>query len=94
MKRKRLYGLTFGVAFVLLLVDGVAAVWLGQITGRRSLLVVGLLLIAASLAVALMYGRWRRALEEIEAARRDLVEEIGALRRAVEDARAGGPRNN
>lgn len=93
MKRGRAFGAMFAVAFVLLLLDGVAAVWLAQVTGRRALLVTGLLLIAASLAVGLLYQRWRRAIEEIEAARRELQQEIGALRRAVEDARGDGSRD-
>lgn len=90
MKPPRKWTVAFGVAFVVLLLDGVAAIWLGQITGRRSLLVLGLVLMAAALGVAALYRRWRRALEEIQAARDDLKREIGALRRAVEDARAGG----
>lgn len=82
----------FVVAFVVLLLDGVAAIWLGQVTGRRSLLVMGLVLMAAALGVGALHQRWRRALIEIEAARDDLKREIGALRRAVEDSRAGGAR--
>lgn len=92
MKPPRKWTAAFGVAFVVLLLDGVAAVWLGQITGRRSLLVLGLVLMAAALGVGALYQRWRRALEELEAARDDLKREIGALRRAVEDSRAGGAR--
>ena len=93
MKPPRKWTVAFAIAFTVLLLDGVAAAWLGQVTGRRALLVVGLVLMAASLAVGLLYQRWRRALEEIESARRDLMQEIGALRRAVEEARAGGRRD-
>lgn len=94
MKSRRAFQVMFGIAFVVLLLDGLAAAWLGQITGRPALLVVGLVLMGASLAVGLLYQRWRRALDEIETARRELMVEIGALRRAVEDARAGGARND
>lgn len=90
MKPPRKWTVAFGFAFVVLVLDGVAAIWLGQLTGRRSLLVVGLLLMAAALGVGVIYQKWRRALDEIEAARADLKREIGALRRAVEDSRAGG----
>jgi uncharacterized membrane protein len=92
VKPPRKWTVAFGIAFTILLLDGVAAVWLGQVTGRRALLIAGLVLMTAALGVGVLYQRWRRALEEIEAARRDLQQEIGALRRAVEDARAGGSR--
>jgi hypothetical protein len=81
----------FVVAFIVLLLDGVGAVWLGQLTGHRSLLVVGIVLLGAALSVGLLYQRWIAALEEVEAARRDLMRELGALRRAVEESRAGRP---
>lgn len=92
MKRggRRAFTIVFGIAFVVLLLDGLAAAWLGQLTGRPALQVAGFVLMGAALAVGLLYQRWRRALDEIAAARRDLQAEIGALRRAVEDARAGG----
>ena len=80
----------FWIAFAVLLLDGGAAIWLGQVTGHRSLLVVGVVLVGAALAVGLLYQRWLSALAEVEAARRDLARELGALRRALDDARAGG----
>jgi hypothetical protein len=92
VKPSRKWTAAFVFAFAVLLLDGIAAVWLGQVTGRRALLAAGLVLMAAALGVGVMYQRWRRALEEIDAARRELKQEIGALRRAVEDARAGGSR--
>ncbi len=82
----------FGVAFVVLLLDGVAAAWLGQVTGRRALLVVGLVLLGAALSVALLYQRWIAALKEVEQARQELARELTALRRAVHAGRAGGDR--
>jgi hypothetical protein len=94
MKRVKAWRATFGVAFVVLLLDGMAAVWLGQVTGRRALLAAGLVLMAAALGVGLMYQRWRKAIDDIETARKDLIDELGALRRAVEDSRAGGFRGD
>ncbi len=82
--------IAFGVAFVVLLLDGVAAAWLGQVTGPRALLVLGLVLMGAALSVALLYQRWVAALREVDAARKDLARELGALRRAVQESRAGG----
>lgn len=87
MRSARFGRAVFVVAFVILVLDGAAAVWLGQITDRAALVVVGLLLCAGALGLATWYRRWRVALEEIEAARRDLQAEIGALRRAALDAR-------
>jgi hypothetical protein len=78
----------FGIAFVVLLLDGAAAVWLGQLSGRGVFVVSGLLLVAAAALVALLYRRWQAALDDIDAARRDLKAEIGALREAVHRASA------
>ena len=80
----------FGVAFVVLLLDGIAAVWLGQLTAHRALFVVGIVLMGAALSVSLLYQRWLRALEDVERARRELMAELGALKRAAAEARAGG----
>ncbi len=82
--------IAFGIAFVVLLLDGVAGAWLGQVTGHPGLLVAGVVLIGAALSVGLLYRRWLAALHEVEAARQDLARELGALRRAVEQSRAGG----
>lgn len=79
----------FGIAFAVLLADGAAAIWLGQISGRALLVLVGLLLVVGALALGLVYRRWRAALAEVDAARRALRDEVDALRRAVLDARAG-----
>lgn len=80
----------FWVAVVVLLGDGVAAAWLGQLTGHRALLVVGVVLLGAALAVALVYNRWLAALAEVDAARKDLARELRDLRRALDEARASG----
>lgn len=89
MRPGRTGRIAFIAGFVVLLVDGAAAVWLGQLTDHAALVVVGVLLFAGALALAEWYRRWRRALADIEAARRDLHAQIGALRRAVEETRGG-----
>jgi UPF0716 family protein affecting phage T7 exclusion len=81
----------FLVAFVVLLLDGAAAVWLGQVSGRGVLVGVGVVLVAAALGLALLYRRWVAALDAVDAARRDLHREVDALRRAAADARAARP---
>ena len=80
----------FGIAFAVLLADGTAAAWLGQVTGRRALLVAGIVLLGAALAVGLLYQRWLAALAEVDAARKDLAREIGEIRRVLHESRAGG----
>jgi hypothetical protein len=78
----------FAVAFLVLLLDGAAAVFLGQLSGRRVFIVVGLLIIAAAALVAFLYRRWQTALDDIDVARRDLKAEIGLLRSALDRARS------
>lgn len=77
----------FAVAFVVLLLDGAASVFLGQLLGRGLFVVVGLIIIAAAALVAILYRRWQGALDDIDVARRDLKAEIGLLRKAVDRAR-------
>ena len=84
----------FSVGFVILLIDGAAAIWLGQISGRGALVVVGLVLVLTSAVFALIYRRWLQALADVAAARRDLQTEIGALRSTLNDARAGRHRDD
>jgi len=79
----------YGIAFVVLLIDGVAAIWLGQVGGRISLVVLGACLLLGSLGLGVVYRRWQAALEEVDRARRDLREEVEKLRRAVHDAPPG-----
>jgi len=81
----------FVVAFVVLLADGAAAIWLGQISGRGVVLGVGVVLVAAALGLAVLHRRWQAALDEVDAAQRAMHREVDALRRAVVDARAGRP---
>lgn len=84
----------FGVGFVILLADGAAAIWLGQISGRGALVVVGLVLVLAAAVFALVYRHWLQALADIAEARRDLQAEIGALKTALDEARAGRHRDD
>lgn len=88
MRRRPPGRLVFGIAFAVLLLDGAAAIWLGQLTGRGLPVILGLALIAAAAGIGVLYRRWRAALDEIDAARRELQREIGALRDAVDEARA------
>jgi hypothetical protein len=74
--------------FIVLLADGTAAIWLGQVSGHPLLIVVGLALIAVAAGLALVYRRWRAALDDVAAARDALRSEIGALRGALDAARA------
>ena len=86
----RTAGAVFGVGFAVLLLDGAGAIFLGQVSGRGALVGVGLLLVAAAVALVFAYRSWMAALEAVDVARRELQQEIGRLRGAVRDARAGG----
>ena len=91
MSARRRGRLVFLVAFGVLLLDGAAAIWLGQVSGRGVLVGVGLVLAAAALGLALLYRRWQAALDGVERAQREVHLEIDALRRVVSDARTGRP---
>ena len=84
----------FLIAFAVLLLDGAAAIWLGQVSGRGVLIGVGVVLVAAALGLALVHRRWRAALDDVEAAQREMHREIDALRHAAADARAGRRRRD
>ena len=73
----------------MLLLDGAGAIFLGQVSGRGVLVGVGLLLVAAAGALVFAYRRWMVALQAVDEARRELQQEIGRLRGALQDARAG-----
>ena len=93
MTKRRTGRISFVVGFAVLLLDGAAAIWLGQLSGRGILVGVGLLLVAAAAGLVFAYRKWMVALDAVDAARRDLHEEIGRLRSAAEDARSGRWRN-
>ena len=88
MTNRRTARVVFGVGFVVLLIDGAGAIFLGQLAGRSILVWVGLLLIAAAGGLVAAWRRWMLALDAVEEARADLVREIARLRGAVHDARA------
>jgi hypothetical protein len=87
--KRRTAKLVFVVGFAVLLLDGAAAIWLGQLSGRPALIVVGLLLVGAAAALVVAWRKWMDALDAVDDARRDLRAEIGRLREAAEDARTG-----
>ena len=84
--RRRLVKAAMIVGFVLFLVDGAAAIWLGQLSGRPGLIAVGVLLAIVAAGVVVAYFRWVRLLDEVDAARRALREDLEGLRRAAADA--------
>lgn len=83
----------FRIGFVVLLVDGAAAIWLGQLSGRGLLIGVGVALVLAAGGLVVAYRRWMEALDAVEEARRELKDEIGRLRDAAAAARTGRPLN-
>jgi len=88
MIRRRTGRIVFIVGFAILLLDGAAAIWLGQIAGRPVLEAVGVVLLAAAAGMVVAYRRWMIALDAVDAARRELKEEVGRLRQAADEARA------
>jgi len=87
VNRRRRGRALFAIGFIVLLADGAAAIWLGQISRRPLLIIVGLGLIAAAAGVILAWRRWLEALAAVDAARAELKVEIGRLREAAEEAR-------
>jgi hypothetical protein len=86
VSRRGVVRVIFTIAFAVLLLDGAAAVWLGQLWGRRAVVVAGVLLLGAAIGVALWHRRWMRDLDAIELAKRELRHSIEALRSVVADA--------
>ncbi len=91
MNVRRRGRLVFLVAFVVLLLDGAAAVWLGQVSGRGLLVGVGIVLLAAATGLALLHRSWQTALDRVDEAQAAMHRELDALRRAASDARGGRP---
>jgi hypothetical protein len=83
----------FSIGFVVLLVDGAAAIWLGQVSGRGLLIAVGVALLLAAAGLVVAYRRWMEAIDAVDDARRELKDEIGRLRDAAAAARASRPLN-
>jgi high-affinity Fe2+/Pb2+ permease len=76
------------VGFAAFLLDGAAAIWLGQLSGRAWLIVTGLLLLAAAAGVVVTYFRWLKLLDEVAAQRRELREDLEQLRSDVSHAQS------
>jgi UPF0716 family protein affecting phage T7 exclusion len=91
MSARRRGRTVFLVGFTVLLIDGAAAIWLGQVSGRGVLVGAGVVLVAAALGLALVYRRWQSALDAVDAAQREAHRGVEALRRAASDARATRP---
>jgi len=91
MNRRTTGRAVFSIGFVVLLVDGAAAIWLGQLSGRSLLIGVGVALLLASAGLVVAYRRWMEALDAVDAARREVKDEIGRLRDAAAAARTSRP---
>lgn len=88
MNRRRLVRGFMVVGFVAFLFDGAAAIWLGQVSDRGWLIVVGVLLLAVAAGVVVAYFSWLRLLDEVNAQRRELREDLEQLRSDVSHARS------
>ena len=87
MTRRGVVRLIFAIAFVVLLLDGAAAIWLGQLWGRRLVVAAGVMLLGCAVGVVLWHRRWMRDMDAIETAKRELRHSIDELRSVVADAR-------
>jgi hypothetical protein len=87
MTRRRWGRIVFGVGFVVLLFDGAAAVWLGQLSGRGVMVAAGVAILAAAGGLVFVWHRWQEALDAVDAARDDLHRAIRDLRDAADEAR-------
>jgi len=94
VSRRRTARWIFGIGFTILLLDGAAAIWLGQLTGRRWTVALGVLLVLIAAALPAVFRRWMRALDAVDAARREVKAELGRLRQAAAAARGDGPSFN
>ena len=75
---------TCAVGFFLL--DAVLLVWAGIEQRRTGLLVGGLVCAAAAAIVALLWRHYRRVLAEVEAGRREMVEQAESIRRLLNES--------
>ncbi len=74
---------TFAVGFLLL--DAVLLVWAGFELDRASLVGGGLACAIAALAVAVLWRRYRHALREVEAGRREMRSQADSLRQLLKE---------
>jgi hypothetical protein len=74
---------TCAVGFLLL--DAVLLLWAGLEQRRPGLLVGGLACAAAAATVVLLFRRYRRALADVEAGRREMREQVESIRRLLKE---------
>ena len=74
---------TAAIGFFLL--DAVLLVWAGLELHRTGLVVGGLACAAAAAVVALLWRRYRRALADVEAGRREMREQVESIRRLLKE---------
>lgn len=74
---------TFAAGFLLL--DAVLLVWAGLELGRAGLAIGGAACGAAAVAVGLLWRRYRRVLQEVEAGRREMRAQAEALRQLLKE---------
>lgn len=74
---------TFTVGFLLL--DGVLLGYSGLALGRRMLVFWGVVCLLASALVVVGWRRYRRAMSELERARREMRSEVESLRELLQD---------
>jgi len=75
---------TCAIGFFLL--DAVLLVWAGVEQRRTGLLVGGLVCAAAAAIVVLLWRRYRRVLAEVEASRREMVEQAESIRQLLNES--------
>jgi len=74
---------TCAIGFFLL--DAVLLVWAGLEQHRPGLIVGGLACAAAAAIVVLLWRRYRRALADVEAGRREMREQAESIRRLLKE---------
>ena len=72
---------TFAAGFFLL--DAVLLVWAGVEQHRSRLVVGGLVCAAAAVSVVLLWRRYRRVLEDVDASRREMKAEAESIRQLL-----------
>ena len=91
MTRRGSARLVFVVGFVVLLADGAALIWLGQLSASRTMVGVGLALVLCAALLVVAYRRWVAAMDDVDAMRSDLRREVDRLRAAADAARGTRP---
>jgi hypothetical protein len=86
MTRRKLVRVCMIAGFLAFLLDGAAAIWLGQVSGRRLLVGVGVMLLLVAAGIVGAYYRWLRLLTEVDEGRRELREDLEKMRSVVSHA--------